>query len=200
MLIADSRGTPITWLSSPISSAAGSTPSVSFLNPQPISPNTEVYNNYGPKSNEELLLSYGFVLSLNPDDTVILRLGAPEAVAAQLKAEGVDVKQRFAVRKDGEIPQELLKTMRVMMGGKTHEHGDGCGHDHAEDDDEDDEDGHAAHEKEMEEMELEMDVLGTLGGMLEDKLGKLRVELEAQGDVREDVRQMCEVYRSGVCL
>jgi len=142
------------------------------------------------------LLSYGFVTPSNPDDTLILRLGAPDAVAAELKAQGIDVKQRFALRRDGEVPRELLKTMRAMMGGvQTHEHGAECGHDHS--DDEDDEDGHEAHEKEMEELQLEMDVLGTLGGMLEDKLEKLRVEVEIANDVREDVKRMCEVYRAG---
>jgi hypothetical protein len=196
-LISDSRGTPITWLSSPITSSAGSTPSVSFLNSQPVPAGKEVYNNYGPKSNEELLLSYGFVLSPNPDDTLILRLGASEDIASRLKSEGIDVKQRFAVRKDGEIPQELLRTMRAMMGGNVHEHGEGCGHNHADDEDDEDEDGHEAHAKEMEEMELEMDVLGTLGGMLEDKLGKLRVEVQVGEGVRKDVKRMCELYRQG---
>lgn len=144
-----------------------------------------------------MLLSYGFVTPSNPDDTLILRLGAPDAVAAELKEQGIDVKQRFALRRDGEVPRELLKTMRAMMGGvQTHEHGAGCGHDHSDDED-DDEDGHEAHEKEMEELQLEMDVLGTLGGMLEDKLEKLRVEVEVADDVREDVRRMCEVYRAG---
>ncbi|KAH0612261.1 uncharacterized protein H6S33_010313 [Morchella sextelata] len=33
----------------------------------------EVCNNYGPKSNEELLMGYGFTLPSNPFDTVVLR-------------------------------------------------------------------------------------------------------------------------------
>jgi hypothetical protein len=35
----------------------------------------EVWNNYGPKGNEELLLGYGFALRENPADTVKLKLG-----------------------------------------------------------------------------------------------------------------------------
>ncbi|KAH3903468.1 protein-lysine N-methyltransferase SCDLUD_001108 [Saccharomycodes ludwigii] len=37
----------------------------------------EIFNNYGPKSNEELLNGYGFVLENNINDTVALRLHVP---------------------------------------------------------------------------------------------------------------------------
>ena len=222
-LTADSRGQPITWLSSPVSrdtsddsssnpspESSTAVPSVSFLNPKPIASNTEVYNNYGPKSNEELLLSYGFVIPSNPDDTLILRLGSvggPSAPApsSASSTSTADTSRRFALRRDGEVPVELLRLMRTLMGGEGngHTHGEGCGHDHDADDDDDDEDDHAAHEKEMEEMQLEMDVLGELGGMLEDKLEKLRAGQDADeaggedADVREGVRRMVDLYRQG---
>lgn len=218
-LTADSRGQPITWLSSPIpatpqSPASSKTfvttstiPCVSFLNPQPIAPHTEVFNNYGPKSNEELLLSYGFVIPDNPDDTLILRLGSAAGPSSSAPSSELGASRRFALRRDGEVPVELLRLMRTLMGGPVHTHGEGCGHDHGHDDDEDDEDGHAAHEKEMEEMQLEMDVLGELGGMLEDKLEKLRAGLEAAeevgddaAEIRDDVRRMVEIYRQGELL
>lgn len=191
----DSRGTPITWLSSPIPGPSGSTPSVSFQTPQAISAGNEVFNNYGPKSNEEFLLSYGFVLDDNPDDTLILRLGAPDDLAEKLKASELDVRQRFVLHRDGQVPQDLLKVMRGMMGG--HSHSPGCGHDHGNEGEDEEEDEHAAYEGEMEEMQLEMDVLGTIGGMLEDKLVKLSEEVSAEGNVRDDIRRMCEVYRRG---
>ncbi|KAJ9094153.1 hypothetical protein QFC20_006951 [Naganishia adeliensis] len=38
----------------------------------------QVFNNYGPKGNEELILGYGFSLPENPDDTLALKLGIPE--------------------------------------------------------------------------------------------------------------------------
>ncbi|KAF8542264.1 hypothetical protein BDD12DRAFT_729499 [Trichophaea hybrida] len=37
----------------------------------------EIFNNYGPKANEELLLGYGFATPDNPTDTITLRLTAP---------------------------------------------------------------------------------------------------------------------------
>jgi hypothetical protein len=36
---------------------------------------TEIFNNYGPKPNSELLLGYGFTLPANPDDTIVLKIG-----------------------------------------------------------------------------------------------------------------------------
>ncbi|RMD42125.1 hypothetical protein DV735_g3008, partial [Chaetothyriales sp. CBS 134920] len=38
----------------------------------------ELYNNYGPKDNEGLLLSYGFVIPSNPFDHVVIALKVPE--------------------------------------------------------------------------------------------------------------------------
>ena len=38
---------------------------------------SEVYNNYGPKSNDELLLGYGFCIPGNPNDKVLLVLKTP---------------------------------------------------------------------------------------------------------------------------
>ena len=205
-----SRDTSDDSSSNPSPESSTAVPSVSFLNPKPIASNTEVYNNYGPKSNEELLLSYGFVIPSNPDDTLILRLGSvggPSAPApsSASSTSTADTSRRFALRRDGEVPVELLRLMRTLMGGEGngHTHGEGCGHDHDADDDDDDEDDHAAHEKEMEEMQLEMDVLGELGGMLEDKLEKLRAGQDANeagdedADVREGVRRMVDLYRQG---
>ncbi|TFY63912.1 hypothetical protein EVJ58_g2957 [Rhodofomes roseus] len=35
----------------------------------------ELFNNYGPKPNAELILGYGFSLPHNPDDTIVLKIG-----------------------------------------------------------------------------------------------------------------------------
>ncbi|OBZ74325.1 hypothetical protein A0H81_05302 [Grifola frondosa] len=36
----------------------------------------ELFNNYGPKPNAELILGYGFSLPDNPDDTIVLKIGS----------------------------------------------------------------------------------------------------------------------------
>lgn len=42
---------------------------------QPHEELTEVFNNYGPKPNDEFILGYGFSLPDNPDDTITLQIG-----------------------------------------------------------------------------------------------------------------------------
>ena len=65
-----------TAVESSSSSCAAAPGHVSFVSRAPIPAGCEVFNNYGPKSNEELLLSFGFVLPRNPQDTLALRFGA----------------------------------------------------------------------------------------------------------------------------
>ncbi|KAK5746070.1 hypothetical protein LTS12_022884 [Elasticomyces elasticus] len=43
----------------------------------PVEAGTEVFNNYGPKGNDELLMGYGFCIPDNPYDTVMLTLKPP---------------------------------------------------------------------------------------------------------------------------
>ncbi|KAF8721442.1 hypothetical protein AX14_010356 [Amanita brunnescens Koide BX004] len=54
----------------------------------------EIYNNYGPKPNSELILGYGFSLRHNPEDSVLLKVG------------GLDG-QRWSVGRDGHGMQGL---------------------------------------------------------------------------------------------
>lgn len=61
----------------------------------------------------------------------------------------------------------------------------------------DSEDEHALHAQEEKSMQLELDVLGTLGQMLDDKLEKLEQASPGEGEVRDEVRTMVEVYRKG---
>ena len=180
----DSRGQPITWLTS-------SDPrTISLVASSPIDSDVQVYNNYGPKPNEELLLGYGFVLDPNPDDVVPLRLGGlgsnvSEAKKARLTSKGLDAGKRWIIKRDGQIERDLMEVLRIVMGDE-HPHD----HDH---DDEDEEEEHGHWE---EEMELELDVLGALGQMLDDKLSKLE-SVDPSIKAREDVRVMCDVYRRG---
>lgn len=39
----------------------------------------ELFNNYGPKPNAELILGYGFSLPNNPDDTIVLKIGGGDS-------------------------------------------------------------------------------------------------------------------------
>jgi len=104
---------PVSWISSPLpsssSSSSSSTPSgiISVHLPSPTPISSQIFNNYGGKPNDELLLAYGFVLPSLPYDTSPLLLSSnriPPVVAAELKdGLGVDVGKRFLVGRDGEI-------------------------------------------------------------------------------------------------
>jgi hypothetical protein len=55
---------------------------------QPANKGEEVFNNYAPKGNEELLTGYGFCTEDNPCDVVAIRIGRPpEPVHAALRAQ-----------------------------------------------------------------------------------------------------------------
>jgi hypothetical protein len=149
---------------------------------------SQLYNNYGPKSNEELLLGYGFAIEDNPDDVVALKLGTANLTPEILKvlaAKDLLADKRFLLKRDGKLDPDLLAVLRVLITK-------------GEEDDEepDSEDEHALHEQEEKGMQLELDVLGTLGQMLDDKLAKLE-EPVAEDGARKEIAHICRVYRQG---
>lgn len=179
----------MTWLTS-----STPTPSISLVTPSGVDSDVQVFNNYGPKPNEELLLGYGFVLPSNPDDVVALRLGGLNTNLAEskrriLEKKGLDPGKRWVIKRDGEIDRGMMEVLRVIMG-------DDHAHEHDHDSDDDEGEGEDEHGHWEEEMELELDVLGALGQMLEDKLVKLE-SVDESAVAREDVRAMCAEYRKG---
>ena len=76
-LLNHKRGQPVSWIAS--SNTTDDTVAL-VAHPQPDTDtpeNTlvEVFNNYGPKPNDELILGYGFSIADNPDDTITLQIG-----------------------------------------------------------------------------------------------------------------------------
>ena len=69
-------------------------PSISLVLHDPIGRNQELYKNYGPKSNTEFILAYGFTLPQNPDDTIVLKVGGANVQGARWEigrgARGMD--------------------------------------------------------------------------------------------------------------
>lgn len=51
----------------------------------------EVFNNYGAKGNEELLMGYGFVIENNANDSVALRVKPPFSAVLEAKERGVHI-------------------------------------------------------------------------------------------------------------
>ncbi|KAG1865954.1 hypothetical protein F4604DRAFT_1779578 [Suillus subluteus] len=73
-----SRGQPVSWCTS---YPEGSTQerddsaTISIISHTKTPHGEEVFNNYGLKANDELILGYGFSLPQNPDDKITLQLG-----------------------------------------------------------------------------------------------------------------------------
>ena len=113
---------------------------VGFATGEALVAGQEIYNNYGPKSNEELLLSYGFVLQGNPQDAYQLEvaglaaedeeeLHAKHALLAALalpKRHGLraPAKKRLSKKRDrtavasslqGCLPAGLLRVLRLAI-------------------------------------------------------------------------------------
>ncbi|GAA5912543.1 hypothetical protein JCM6882_004797 [Rhodosporidiobolus microsporus] len=161
----------------------------------------QVFNTYGAKSNEELLLGYGFVLPSNPADFVALKLALPPTCSAKLfdliHSLKLDNLRHFVPR-SGELPPELFAQMRLLMASEEEierieadSHAGGAETDKAVDG------------KKWEALcsfvswENELDVLDALEGMLHGKLEALEGGAEVENDARDDVREMVEIYRRG---
>ncbi|KAF7301999.1 SET domain-containing protein [Mycena indigotica] len=71
------RGTAVSWVSNYIGNDAipGPGSSISLVLHDKTPAGAELFNNYGPKPNAELILGYGFSLPENPDDTIVLKIG-----------------------------------------------------------------------------------------------------------------------------
>ncbi|GLB34072.1 putative SET domain contatining protein [Lyophyllum shimeji] len=71
------RGQPVSWVVSYPNSddPEPRAPSISLILHNPSTKGQELLNNYGAKPNSELILGYGFSLSRNPDDTIVLKIG-----------------------------------------------------------------------------------------------------------------------------
>lgn len=54
-----------------------------------IQPGKEIFNNYGLKGNEELLLAYGFCIEGNPRDSVALKIKMPEEKLKEIEDQGI---------------------------------------------------------------------------------------------------------------
>ncbi|GAA5890206.1 hypothetical protein JCM5296_002850 [Sporobolomyces johnsonii] len=157
----------------------------------------QIFNTYGAKSNEELLLGYGFVLAANPADFVALKLSLPPSCSPArfdlVHDLGLENLRHFVPR-SGALPGELLAQMRLLVAS-------------ADEIDElvearkESEEGGWEHVVGFVSWENELDVLDALEGMLQSKLqalesGDAGSEAAAEG-VRPEVAEMVRIYRRG---
>lgn len=70
------RGQPVSWVVTyPDANNISQESKISLVLHTAIPKGGELFNNYGPKPNSELILGYGFSIPHNPDDTIVLKIG-----------------------------------------------------------------------------------------------------------------------------
>ncbi|KAG1721847.1 hypothetical protein EDB19DRAFT_1898262 [Suillus lakei] len=98
-----SRGQPVSWCTSyPEGSteARNNSATISIISHTTMLCGEEVFNNYGLKANDELILGYGFSLPRNPDDKLTLQLSG----SSNYNAKGLWNEVRRLV---AETPEEI---------------------------------------------------------------------------------------------
>mmetsp|Transcript_11836 Transcript_11836/g.26317 ORF Transcript_11836/g.26317 Transcript_11836/m.26317 type:complete len:479 (-) Transcript_11836:18-1454(-) len=91
-----------------------------FSSKRPLKAGTQVWNNYGSKSNSELLMCYGFALADNPHDVLPLRWASSEGslgkVDVELRRNGIPeaVVDRIEQKQDTAQFVGLLKTLLTL--------------------------------------------------------------------------------------
>jgi hypothetical protein len=72
------RAVPVSWVQSGTQAGDERGSALSLVLHDGAAEHSELYNNYGAKSNSEFLLGYGFTLLSNPDDTMAFKLPGEE--------------------------------------------------------------------------------------------------------------------------
>lgn len=160
-------------------SAPDPQPTVVLTLHEPVPKNHQVFNNYGPKSNEEFLGSYGFVNPTCEDDSMVLVLGGKS------KQENQEAKKHFWTISDDEAPNSLLEELREILLQQEQEDQEQIS-------------------EELARTRLEAEVLRTLEIMLCSKrktfksFEKVNEEvMRGENGVRREIWEMIRVYRDG---
>lgn len=171
------RANPVSWVVHVPSKrdSVSESSTISLVHHLPISaPPVEIFNNYGPKGNPELILGYGFVIHDNPDDTIVLRVGGgPGGTAGKRWEIG-----REAKGIEG-LWQEILRIVSPPSPN--------------EDDVNSDED----EEMHPPQWSLDLDAAAALQSMVESSLGRLPSTFPEGAALRPEVREMIQVYVKG---
>ncbi|KAI0370920.1 SET domain-containing protein [Pilatotrama ljubarskyi] len=135
------RAHPVSWVVSSGKSASTtsspSEPSISLVIHAATPRGGELFNNYGPKPNSELILGYGFSLPNNPDDTIVLKIGGPSAApSGSQSSSDTSSAGRWEVGRNARGADPVWDAVLFAIGeqsGDDEEDGDGVGRPSIED-------------------------------------------------------------------
>lgn len=156
--------------------------------------NRQVFNSYGPKSNESLLASYGFVNDGMEDDTITLKLGQKQTNGAT--AQSSDTKEMLHYWSFEEVcPPDLLEQVKDIIRANVNP-----------EEEKEDIDSFAPYAEEEEreyikENMYEQEAYGMIAEMAEKKLESLQnekiKEAKENKNIRPQVLYNIEIYRKG---
>lgn len=109
------RAHPVSCLVTPGNEASSGVErlQVTLVHHPAVAQGQELFNNYGPKPNAELILGYGFSLPNNPDDSIVLKLGG-------IKGQKWEI-GRSARNADGLWKEILSNFVESQNGAPTYE-------------------------------------------------------------------------------
>lgn len=95
---------------------------VSFISLESLKKSEEIFNSYGDKSNEELLLNYGFVQENNANDFTRLSLKLEKQMLDNASSFGIDIKDhivaddcvQFKLTNEQPLPDSLLEMFNFL--------------------------------------------------------------------------------------
>jgi hypothetical protein len=182
------RAHPVSWVVSHVSPLPRPTTqdlAISLVIRTPTPAGAELLNNYGPKPNSELILGYGFSLSHNPDDTMVLSVGGGSA--GQSSSEQ-GAKREWEVGRNARgvegLWEQVVKAMSQASGFGSDGDGGNIG-----DEDED-----------VKWVGDQLDAAGMLSHMCQAYLDRLPgiAAVDKTPNMRPQVRLMLEHYLKGV--
>lgn len=161
------RAHPVSWVVSQSPSSKDLAISLVLYTPTPAG--GELFNNYGPKPNSELILAYGFSLHNNPDDTIVLSVGGVPGTSS-------GVKKKWEVGRNAKGIEGLWEhILEAVAQAPT---------DDAEGDD-------------AKSFEDQLDAAGMLSQMCQASLDRLPA-VNGSPEIRPHVRAMLEDYLEGI--
>jgi len=106
-IIGPSRSTAASALISP-SSTKNSNLAVNLVLHTLTKAGGEMFNNYGPKPNSELILGYGFAICRNPSDTIVLQIGVGGTHTSQ------EERKKFEIGRDASGANLLWEEVLIL--------------------------------------------------------------------------------------
>ena len=165
------RGAAVSWVTS-----SSPVPEIALVLHDPNSAESELFNNYGPKPNSELILGYGFAIEENPSDTIVLQIGV--GGLAEKSTTPLIEHKKFEVGREGAGAEAIWDEVMLLVTSYASGKSEGGS-------------------EEISGYEDQLEGAGMLGDMIIVLLDRLPRQEVIADDMRSNIRQMLKWYLEG---